>query len=163
LTYFRGADDDLFTSHDAQPEKIDNNPDMEEMVKFINEHSGRQRTVNGTLIPTAGHIKQFNDLISQVSNIDHEFITQLDEMTRDLQSPDSNNDYDESHVSWYRSYGQKISERGWGYAQHELERLEKMIEPTSRISPKKKTEINLRVNILQAFFKYFRHTYATMA
>jgi hypothetical protein len=34
--------------------------------------------------------------------------------------------------------------------------------PTSKISPKKKTDIMFRMNILQAYFTFFRHTYATM-
>jgi hypothetical protein len=162
LAYFHGEDDDMFTSHDAQPEKLDNNPTMEQMVEFINEHSGLQRTVNGTLLPTAGHIKQVNELISQVVSIDNDFVTQLDDLMRALQANEET-EFEESHGNWYRSYGQKIAERGWKYAQYELERLEKMTEPTSKISLKKKTELMLRVNILQAYFKHFRHTYATMA
>jgi hypothetical protein len=71
-------------------------------------------------------------------------------------------DFNEKYGNWYLSFGQKIAERGWKYAQYELERLEKMILPTSKISPVKKTEIMFRVNILQAYFTFFRHTYATM-
>lgn len=150
-----------FHHGESQPEKLENNPTLEQMVKFVNEHSGLHRTVNGTLEPTAGHVKAINDLISQVANIDVAFVEQLGELIKSLQQ-DTENEYNMSHCSWYQSYGQKIAERGWKYAQNELERLENMISNSSKMSPKKKTELMYRVNILQAYFKYFRHTYATL-
>jgi hypothetical protein len=131
------------------------------MVEFINEHAGLHRTVNGTLEPTAGHIKEINELISRVDLIDNQYLEQLEDLMKSLQGNEEI-DFDEKYGNWYLSFGKKIAERGWKYAQYELERLEKMTLPTSKISPKKKTDIMFRMNILQAYFTFFRHTYATM-
>lgn len=131
------------------------------MIEFINEHAGLHRTVNGTLEPTAGHIKEINELISRVDLIDNRYVEQLEALMKNLQE-NQETEFDGKYGNWYLSYGKKIADRGWKYAQYELERLEKMILPTSKISPKKKTDIMFRVNILQAYYSYFRHTYATM-
>mmetsp|Transcript_13209 Transcript_13209/g.13687 ORF Transcript_13209/g.13687 Transcript_13209/m.13687 type:complete len:387 (-) Transcript_13209:268-1428(-) len=165
--YFHAYTDEGYTEENPAPEKLEGNPDLEELTKFVNEHSGLHRTENGTLHETAGLIKEVNELIHKVDIIDSNFLTELKNIIKQTQEKYEKEEIfhsDEMKLGekFYVSYAEKIIERGWQYIHYEIDRIEKLLDPVKRVAGYKKTELMLKLNVCKAYLTNFRQTYEIM-
>ena len=117
--------------------------DLESLVGFINDNAGTYRLPNGDLHPTAGTVVALDEMVAAAVEINADFVAAMEKAVAELDHPSAKS---------YASYAKKIAEKGTGYIESELKRLQGMVTSKS-VSPEKKKSFFLRLNILKKFRK----------
>lgn len=120
--------------------------DGESFVSFLNEKAGTARTFEGGLLPTAGRLPDFDDLVQEFikSKSRSTVLAEAQEIATSLDAADK------AKADNYLRIMGKIIEKGDGYITTEAKRIDGMLASDS-INKQKKTELLLKRNVLEAF------------
>jgi protein disulfide-isomerase A6 len=116
------------------------------MVRFINEKAGTQRNPDGTLFPTAGRVTELDDIVSAAAAIDATTVAAIKTAGESL------TDAAKASSKTYVAVAEKIIAKGASYVDTEIKRLEGILSKSS-VTADKKTDFQLKQNILKAFAK----------
>lgn len=135
----------FFPKNSATPVAYEGGRELEDLVSFINENAGTQRTVDGGLLPTAGRIAALDSVIKAADyKVTAEVLETLKKTAADTTSANA------AHVKLYLNAAEKIVAKGADYVNTELARIAKMLGGAN-IKPESKTNFQLRQNVLKAF------------
>merc|ERR1712072_850521 len=109
------------------------------LVDMLNERCGTNRNYDGTLNTTKGRVESYDNIAASFV----EAITPNNDNTTD-------NTADTATGAYYVHVMKKITDKGVGYVNEEMARLEKVLG--AYLKTEKRRETNIRVNVL----KYFR-------
>ena len=136
----------FFAPGSSEPESYDGARELDDMVTFINTNAGTLRTADGGLLPEAGRIADIDKLITFNANIDAKTVQSIKDIVGRLTGRATD------HGKLYVATAEKVLAKGNGYVAKEIQRLTKMTKSSS-VVPESKTNFQLRINILNAFFK----------
>lgn len=134
----------FFPAGSSEPESYDQARELDAMVAFINEKAGTKRNPDGTLSADAGRVLGLEDIIGAAAAFDAAFVGTLKAAAASLTGEDA------KHAMQYVAVAEKIVAKGLGYLDTEIARLGGMLSKPS-IQAEKKTEFQLKQNILKAF------------
>ena len=132
------------------PEDYGEDRSIEGFVKYLNDKTGLDITVDGGLTPSAGTIAEIKEHVKTFLNAEteeergavigtcKETIKTLDERTRD-------------NFQYYSKVFSKIAEKGKDYISKEKARLSKLLEAGSNLKSKQKKNFMRRLNVLNDF------------
>jgi len=120
--------------------------DLQELVDYINENAGTDRTTSGTLGPDAGTIEELDELAKKFASGDKAAL--LKEAEKAAASADLT-DAEKKSAKVYLKVFTSAKDNA-AYVKTETERLQKLITSGS-VTPNKADEFQVRLNILRAF------------
>lgn len=119
------------------------------MLHFLHEQADTARTPDGGLTPMAGRLPVLDEIISDLPSAPAtELASHLEEVVESLGFIHEAHKASAGH---YIRAAKKIVERGPGYLESELKRLEGLLSEPKSLSPQKRTLFIVRRNILKAF------------
>lgn len=136
----------FFPADSSEPVSYENARELDAMVAFINENAGTKRKPDGTLAEDAGRVMALEDIIGAANTYDASFISMLKAAADSLSGDEA------KYALQYVAVANKIVAKGVEYLDTEISRLGGMIEKPT-IQAEKKTEFQLKQNILRAFKK----------
>ena len=118
--------------------------DLEVLVTYINEKTGTERTSTGGLLPTAGRFPALDTLAAAFStSADASKIADAKEEAEKVSGRYAKT------ASYYARVMQKVVDKGAGYVAGEAARLTRILD--GDVKPEKRSDMNLRLNVLRAF------------
>mmetsp|Transcript_55922 Transcript_55922/g.131673 ORF Transcript_55922/g.131673 Transcript_55922/m.131673 type:complete len:367 (+) Transcript_55922:95-1195(+) len=137
----------LFLQNNTAVITFDGARDGESIVGFINEHTGCQRALDGTLLPEAGVLATLEWLVADfMANPSKELLDKAIVTSQQLEGEHSSN------ARYYLTFMDKILKEGKPYVKSERKRLQKVLEGGS-MSSKLVREMQIKRNILDAFLR----------
>ena len=136
----------FFAPGSSEPESYDGARELDDMVNFINTNAGTLRMADGGLLPDAGRIADIDKFITFNANIDATTVKNIKDIVAGLSDKAAENG------KLYVAIAEKVLAKGNEYVAKEIQRLTKMTKSSS-VVPESKTNFQLRINILNAFFK----------
>jgi len=126
-------------------EVYDGKMHVKDIVNFMNRKAGTYRSETGDLLPTAGVIAAFVDLVRQYPHVNKETVTKARALLSSL-----NTAKDKMHGEMYLRIFERLAEKGTNYVEDELARVKRMIS-NSTLTPSKKDMFQMKENILNTF------------
>lgn len=113
------------------------------------EKAGTSRTADGGLTPTAGRLPPLDEILASSSSSPLTELASLLEET--IAAAGFSSAADTASSGHYVRAAKKVAERGVGYLDTEIKRLEGLLSGAQTLSPQKRTLFMVRSNILRAF------------
>lgn len=122
-----------------------------DITRFVNEHAGTYRLVNGTLGNDAGLVPALDALVTTASAYDDAFVALLEAAIAGLeQSAGWTKKAQQQAHGLYVQYARKTAAKGAAYPQQEAQRLARLIaNPTT--NPAKAEQFQMKLNIVSKF------------
>jgi len=137
-----------FPKDDKSGQAYDGGRSIDDFVNFINEKAGTQRTKDGGWLPTAGHIPEFDELVtkfkSATGKVRAEIAAEAEKLLPKIEAKSKD------LAKFYHVVMKKISEKGESFIESESSRLQRLVDSGS-VAKNKFAEFAKRINILKLF------------
>jgi len=120
--------------------------ELESFITFLNAKAGTFRTSSGTLKPSAGRVKELDEVINSVPTVNADFVAKIKESAEKLA------ENLQAFAKIYVTVAEKIASKGATYIETELTRLSNVLHSAS-VTPERKTDLMLKYNVLKAYAK----------
>lgn len=130
----------------TEPVPYEGARELPELVSYMNEIAGTFRLADGSLALNAGLVEALNEVVEEAQaqgGFDEAFVSRMTEVAADLEQPT---------VKHYLSFARKVVDKGEGYVEKELARLQGFVKSKS-VTAEKKKNFSIRYNILRMFLK----------
>jgi len=137
----------FFSKTNKEGEKYQGGRSEENFIDFLNEKCGTNRVVGGGIDEKAGLVDEFNVLAERFVNDVSARDATLSEMEKEIES----NPAEKKTAEYYLKVMKKITEKGDGYVETEIARLDKIL--AGSMTGDKRDMMFKRKNILGVFKK----------
>ncbi|RHY13279.1 hypothetical protein DYB25_003806 [Aphanomyces astaci] len=120
--------------------------DLPAFVEFLNEKAGTHRTVDGGLLPTAGRVESLDVVINAAGEFTKDTLNNVEKVVEGLEGDAL------KHGNLYVKALKKVLAKGVAFVDKEIARLDHLAKDAN-VSPAKKTQFQVRKNILEALKK----------
>lgn len=137
----------FFPKNNKDGVDYDSGRSASDFVTFLNEKTGAQRVIGGGYLPTAGRIEALDELARKIAENpdDASLLASFEAAAGKLASGAT-----EQAAKWYLNAARAVAKNGAAWASKEVARLERMIG-SGKITPKARSDMFLRVNIVNQF------------
>jgi len=137
-----------FPAGDKSGSKYQGGRDLDSLVKYVNENANVQRTVGGGYASTAGQIDELSALAKRFMAEESQRNSLLTEAEHALEKFKSH--ANAAFAKFYHITMKQIIQKGVGYVEEELGRLERLIK-SGAVKAEKLTEMFKRKNVISSF------------
>lgn len=134
----------FFPAGSTEPEDYTGGRETEDMLAFLNEKTGKKRTVTGGFEENVGRLSYLDELLQNTKTYTQETYQKAANLVGENHKPE-----DEQNEKTYLAILNKIVKEGVSYINKEEERINRLL--STNLKPQARSKFFLRLNILKAF------------